>query len=69
MKEEIALNSTVTCPECGHQSKETMPEDSCLFFWKCPNCEELIKPQKGDCCVYCSYGDTPCPPVQKSGCC
>jgi hypothetical protein len=31
-----------------------------------------LKPLAGDCCVFCSYGSVPCPPVQqngKSGCC
>ncbi|MGE0674778.1 MAG: GDCCVxC domain-containing (seleno)protein, partial [Methylibium sp.] len=33
-------------------------------------------PKSGDCCVYCSYGTVPCPPIQAqrqdgtgSGCC
>ncbi|MDZ7771761.1 MAG: GDCCVxC domain-containing (seleno)protein [Balneolaceae bacterium] len=67
----VSLTSTITCPECGHRSTEKMPTDSCRFFWECPRCDNLIKPQKGDCCVFCSYGDHPCPPVQKEGesCC
>ncbi|WP_430623644.1 GDCCVxC domain-containing (seleno)protein [Marivirga lumbricoides] len=24
----------------------------------------MLKPKEGDCCVYCSYGSAPCPPVQ-----
>ncbi|WP_327036906.1 GDCCVxC domain-containing (seleno)protein [Methylomarinum vadi] len=30
-----------------------------------------MKPKKGDCCVFCSYGTVPCPPIQESGdgCC
>ncbi|WP_339879956.1 GDCCVxC domain-containing (seleno)protein, partial [uncultured Algoriphagus sp.] len=24
------------------------------------------KPKKGDCCVYCSYGTVPCPPIQEN---
>lgn len=44
----------------------------------CPNCNQLLKPKEGDCCVFCSYGDIPCPPIQEakinpntgiSGCC
>ncbi|MEJ2256949.1 MAG: GDCCVxC domain-containing (seleno)protein, partial [Woeseiaceae bacterium] len=27
------------------------------------------KPKEGDCCVFCSYGDTECPPVQNEGSC
>lgn len=62
----IELGSTLTCPNCGHQSKEQMPTDSCQFFWECPNCAELLKPKEGDCCVFCSYGDIPCHPIQEA---
>lgn len=70
----VKLESTITCPNCGHSQTENMQTDRCQFFWKCPSCSELLKPKKGDCCVYCSYGDTPCPPIQEgddcvAGCC
>ncbi len=26
-----------------------------------------LKPKAGDCCVYCSYGTVPCPPIQERG--
>jgi len=58
------LNVTMTCPECGHRQTETMPLDRCVFFWECPACHRLLKPKAGDCCVYCSYADKRCPPVQ-----
>ncbi len=32
----------------------------------CPACGVRITPNKGDCCVFCSYGSLPCPPVQLS---
>ncbi|WP_441000496.1 GDCCVxC domain-containing (seleno)protein [Fodinibius sp. SL11] len=66
---KIKLQSTITCPNCGHESTETMPTDSCQYFWECSNCGEILKPQKRDCCVFCSYGDIPCPPVQKEKSC
>ncbi|MDZ7694975.1 MAG: GDCCVxC domain-containing (seleno)protein [Balneolaceae bacterium] len=66
----VTLESTITCSNCGHETTETMPTDSCQFFWECPECEEVLKPKNGDCCVFCSYGDTPCPPIQKDqNCC
>ncbi len=71
-RDSIETQSTLTCPVCGHRSLETMPEDACLYFWECPACKTLLKPLPGDCCVFCSYGDVPCPPVQadrKGGCC
>ena len=64
MSDGPVSESTLTCPQCGHQSAESMPKDACLFFWDCPACGKRIKPKPGDCCVFCSYGSVPCPPVQ-----
>lgn len=58
------LRSTLTCPYCGSTSNETMPTDGCLFFWDCPRCHAIVRPRDGDCCVFCSYGDVPCPQIQ-----
>ena len=69
------LQSVLTCPECGHRTEETMPTTACLYFHECAGCGKLLKPLPGDCCVFCSYGDTPCPPIQEAratgqaGCC
>jgi hypothetical protein len=60
----MSMQSTLTCPSCARQSVETMPTDACLFFWNCPGCDARVKPKPGDCCVFCSYGSVPCPPVQ-----
>src|SRR5436309_2720792 len=62
----IILTSVLTCPECGHQCEETMPLDSCQYFYECRFCKTLIKPKPGDCCVFCSYGAVKCPPKQKA---
>lgn len=61
--------STITCPDCGHQTAETMPEDACIYFYDCTGCGALLKPKPGDCCVFCSYGTVPCPPIQSGGRC
>ncbi len=63
---EIQAISTITCPECGHKKSETMPTDACQFFYDCEGCGAVLKAQKGDCCVYCSYGTVPCPPIQEA---
>ena len=42
-----------------------MPTDYCQYFWECLHCKNNLKPKKGDCCVYCSYGNIKCPPIQK----
>lgn len=64
------LQSRITCPHCGHAELETMPTDACQWFYACKACGVLLKPKPGDCCVYCSYGDVPCPPIQleRAGC-
>ena len=66
---EIVLESTLTCPRCGRRDVETMPTDACLFFHDCPGCGARLKPVPGDCCVFCSYGSMPCPPIQAAGRC
>ena len=71
----MQLTSTLTCPECGRVCVETMPTDACQYFYDCPQCAAVLKPLKGDCCVFCSYADVPCPPIQqakangRAGCC
>ena len=66
----IEAYSTLTCPECGHQSKDLMPTNACQFYYDCKGCGVLLKPLEGDCCVYCSYGSVDCPPMQTGdGCC
>ncbi|MEK1872550.1 MAG: GDCCVxC domain-containing (seleno)protein [Rhizobium altiplani] len=64
--------SILTCPICGHRSVETMPVDACVWFHECQGCGATLKAKHGDCCVFCSYGSVPCPPIQTraiSRCC
>ena len=63
----IILESKITCPECRYSKVETMPTNACTKFYECLNCHTLLKPKEGDCCVFCSYGSVPCPPIQESG--
>lgn len=44
---------------------ELMPTDACQWFYECQQCHVVLKPLPGDCCVYCSYGSVPCPPIQQ----
>ncbi|MGA8204541.1 MAG: GDCCVxC domain-containing (seleno)protein [Woeseiaceae bacterium] len=67
--ESLELYSTITCPQCGHSKRERMPTDACQFFYGCEGCGMMLKPAEGDCCVFCSYGDTACPPVQEGRAC
>lgn len=67
---ELIIESTITCPHCGHQKKEEMPTNACQYFYECENCKVVLKPLPGDCCVYCSYGTVKCPPMQQDkNCC
>ncbi|MFL3662119.1 MAG: GDCCVxC domain-containing (seleno)protein, partial [Polaribacter sp.] len=39
------------------------------FFYACTHCKTVLKPKAGDCCVFCSYGTVPCPPIQENNRC
>jgi hypothetical protein len=66
----VVLESEITCPKCRHKKQEVMPENACMFFYECNKCHALLKPFKGDCCVFCSYGTEKCPPIQlNKSCC
>ncbi|WP_284259145.1 GDCCVxC domain-containing (seleno)protein [Acidocella aquatica] len=69
----VILESAITCPHCGFQAVETMPTNACQYFYECKGCGTLLRPKPGDCCVFCSFGSIPCPPIQaeggKGGCC
>lgn len=65
MTKSIITKSIITCPKCGVSEGEEMPTDACQFFYECKSCKVLLKPVKGDCCVFCSYGSIPCPPIQQ----
>jgi hypothetical protein len=56
------MESTLTCPSCGHRSVETMPSAR-------KGCGTRHNPLAGDCRVFCSYGSVPCPPVQSNDSC
>lgn len=62
----MELKSTIVCPECGHAETETMPTDACQFFYDCKGCGAVLRPEAGDCCVYCSFGTVSCPPIQEA---
>jgi len=43
---KMNLETTITCPNCGFTQTEKMPQDSCQYFWECPSCGKVSKPQK-----------------------
>lgn len=69
MMTKIQSTTTATCPECGTETDAEMPTDRCVVFWDCPSCGTTLRPNPGDCCVFCSYGTVPCPPEQSGDDC
>lgn len=61
--------STITCPHCRYKETLPIPDNYCLARWQCPSCGEELKPYEGDCCVFCSFGDVPCLPIQQENLC
>lgn len=66
---DTRLTSTLLCPHCAHKQSFEMPTDACQFFLECLGCHTVLRPKAGDCCVFCSYGDEPCPPIQLGNSC
>ena len=62
--DRIRTKTKLTCPVCGFTETVEMPTDACQISYKCMNCNTLLVPKKGDCCVFCSYAEVPCPPKQ-----
>ena len=65
----MILESVLTCPHCTFAARETMPADACQFFYECQACKTILRPNAGDCCVFCSFGSVKCPPVQAGHSC
>ncbi len=47
-------------------ASDVEPTDACQFFYECTGCGTVLRPKEADCCVFCSYGDVPCPPIQEA---
>ncbi|MCW2285982.1 hypothetical protein M2323_003819 [Rhodoblastus acidophilus] len=56
--------STLKCPTCYYQAIELMPTDRIVDSYQCKGCGTVLRAKPGQDCVFCSYGDVPCPPVQ-----
>jgi len=64
MDKQLKTKATIACPKCGFKNEEQMPVDACQHFYTCTRCGEILKPKEGECCVFCSYTDSKCPPKQ-----
>lgn len=60
----LLLRSDLTCPFCRACHVQSMPVDACIYLFECTACGAMLRPKPGDCCVFCSFGSVPCPPVQ-----
>lgn len=69
MMSTLLLESVLTCPRCGHARREAMPTDACQFFYECERCKTVLRPNRGDCCVFCSFGSVKCPTMQLPASC
>jgi hypothetical protein len=68
--ETVLLFAGVKDRRKGNQdADECDAADACQFFFDCPSCGALLSPKMGDCCIYCSYGDVKCPPIQQGNSC
>ncbi|HEU0159992.1 MAG TPA: GDCCVxC domain-containing (seleno)protein [Hyphomicrobiaceae bacterium] len=65
----MELLSVITCPACSYKALEVMPTDACRYIYDCKRCSYRMRPIKGKCCVFCSYGSVSCPPVQNERAC
>jgi hypothetical protein len=61
----ILTRSTLHCPLCGAERTEIMPVNACMIRFDC-RCGAVLRPEPGDCCVFCSYGTVACPPIQEA---
>jgi hypothetical protein len=60
----VDTTAIFTCPHCGSSYPVEMPTDRCQIVLVCPECNQRITPFPGDCCVFCTSADKPCPPLQ-----
>lgn len=65
----VISRANLTCSECGHVECLEMPQDQCIFFHECTYCKAVLRPKEGDCCVFCSFADVACPPIQQGDDC
>ena len=63
---ETITKATLTCPECKHEQGLEIPTNACQFFFECVNCDTVLRPLDGDCCVFCSFADQRCPMKQQA---
>lgn len=56
----MITESILFCPHCEHKETEELYENISPYKCNCKNCKLTISITKGECCIYCKYGDVPC---------
>ncbi|MCW3076432.1 MAG: hypothetical protein JWO32_1041 [Bacteroidetes bacterium] len=64
MPKSIKIKSVVVCPVCKFKRELFMAANHFLKVYECEECNALLKTDKKQCCIFCSYGSVPCIPVQ-----
>jgi hypothetical protein len=60
----LVIEARIACPNCGFTEVEMMPTNACQHTYRCERCGAMLRPLPGECCVFCSYADSVCPPQQ-----
>jgi hypothetical protein len=60
----VEIEAKLTCPHCNKTYEVEMPLNYCRILFNCDACNQDIIPKEGDCCIFCSYADKKCPPLQ-----
>lgn len=55
---------TITCPACGHRESRLVPSEATLGRYHCPACLAWLAPAEDEHCVFCAFGDAPCPAMK-----
>ena len=62
--------AVITCPYCKVSKEELMPARYRVDSYLCTACGKMLTPESGECCVFCAFSNTICPPQQeKRNCC
>ncbi|MFH6968871.1 GDCCVxC domain-containing (seleno)protein [Flavobacterium sp. FlaQc-28] len=65
MNSIIVTKAILQCPECDSKYTERIPLKGKILSSRCVFCSavfEITQPEQ--CCIYCAYGNVPCPEKQ-----
>jgi len=67
----MIVESILTCPHCQFKELQVLKENIVPVSYRCEKCKQSVKISKGECCIYCVFGDYPCiqTQVEGSSCC